>query len=96
MPVEGERSMFYVCAGEAEAVGVSIMDGNLDGRNMGGCFFFCGGPLGFDQANDEDSTRNKIQIELEQVKVGNIEATVLTTGYIQITESILQANGLVP
>lgn len=40
MPVEGERSMFYVCAGEAEAVGVSIMDGNLDGRNMGGCFFF--------------------------------------------------------
>lgn len=39
---------------------------------------------------------NKLQIKLEQNKVGNIEATVLTTGYIQITQSILQANGLVP
>lgn len=39
MLVEGERSMFYVCAGEVDAVGLNIMDGNLDGRSMGAFFY---------------------------------------------------------
>lgn len=41
-------------------MGVNIMDGNLDGRNMGGFFssffFSFGERFGFDRANDEDST----------------------------------------
>lgn len=36
---------------------------------------------GLDRASDEDSIENNLQDKLRQVKAGNMEAIILTTGY---------------